>query len=117
MRRGMPVNVKGSSPAHNSSPSPASLGGVGIVFQAGQPGGGLVVASLAVDGPADQSGQVLACDCELRGQGCQQHAASASASADGGGEEAVGGGGSSGETVVVIIALAIILCGGGGLIW
>ena len=62
MRRGMPVNVKGSSPAHNSSPSPASLGGVGIVFQAGQPGGGLVVASLAVDGPADQSGQVLACD-------------------------------------------------------
>ncbi len=43
------------------STSPPMLCGVGIVFQAGNRlngQGGLIVASLAVDGPADKSGQV-----------------------------------------------------------
>ncbi len=68
VRRGM-VSSFSMNPAFSSSPakksgSPTSLSnlcGIGIVFQAGNRlngQGGLIVASLAVDGPADKSGQV-----------------------------------------------------------
>jgi hypothetical protein len=55
LRRGVPT--KGGKPV-GASPIRGPLGGVGIVFQAGQKEEGLLVASLAVDGPAEQSGQV-----------------------------------------------------------
>ena len=54
-RRGVPSS---------SAPSKNNLAGVGIVFstQGNSNSTGLVVASLAVDGPADKSGQVKAGD-------------------------------------------------------
>jgi len=61
VRRGIPAGVKASG-VPNGAPGRQNLGGVGIVFQAGQQGEGLVVASLAVDGPAEVSGQVRAGD-------------------------------------------------------
>mmetsp|Transcript_27053 Transcript_27053/g.64249 ORF Transcript_27053/g.64249 Transcript_27053/m.64249 type:complete len:164 (-) Transcript_27053:54-545(-) len=62
IRRGVP-SVKGAPGGQPAGPpGRGPLGGVGIVFQAGQKEEGLLVASLAVDGPAEQSGQVRAGD-------------------------------------------------------
>lgn len=50
---------------HGSNKQAPNLGGVGIIFQAqNRQGGefGLVVASLALDGPAEKSGQVMVGD-------------------------------------------------------
>ena len=57
-RRGVPSSTS------NAAPNKSSLAGVGIVFSTAghQNNSGLVVASLAVDGPADKSGQVKAGD-------------------------------------------------------
>lgn len=70
VRRGIPTNdahaiaSRGAPPGTptHSSVNRQNVGGVGIVFQVGPNGDGLVVASLAVDGPAEQSGQVHAGD-------------------------------------------------------
>mmetsp|Transcript_8611 Transcript_8611/g.17195 ORF Transcript_8611/g.17195 Transcript_8611/m.17195 type:complete len:164 (+) Transcript_8611:90-581(+) len=61
VRRGMPSKSAPGQPV-GGLPGRGPLGGVGIVFQAGQMEEGLLVASLAVDGPAEQSGQVRAGD-------------------------------------------------------
>jgi hypothetical protein len=53
VRRGMPPKG-GAQPGRAAG----SLGGVGVVFQKGESGEGLEVMSLAIDGPAAQSGKV-----------------------------------------------------------
>ena len=58
VRRGMPQGTPGGAQQGQPGRVAANLGGVGVVFQAGATGEGLVVASLANDGPAGQSGQV-----------------------------------------------------------
>ena len=57
VRRGMPQGTPGAAQPGRVA---GTLGGVGVVFQAGATGEGLIVASLANDGPAGQSGQVRA---------------------------------------------------------
>lgn len=68
-----------------------------------------------------ESGQILACDCALRGQNCPQHKVAAAAT---GGQAAShssappsSGGMSTGEVVVVAIAIVVIVLGCGGLSW
>mmetsp|Transcript_12145 Transcript_12145/g.24199 ORF Transcript_12145/g.24199 Transcript_12145/m.24199 type:complete len:163 (-) Transcript_12145:43-531(-) len=62
LRRGVTSVKSLGAVAGQSTPGRSSLGGVGIVFQAGQKEEGLLVASLACDGPAEKSGQVMAGD-------------------------------------------------------
>ena len=57
-RRGVP-DLQRSSASNPATPTKGNLGGLGIVFQAGNTTSGLTVASLAVDGPADKRGQVI----------------------------------------------------------